>query len=381
MHAMRFLLPLLTLFTAFTTMATESAPLNPAGFIIHRGTNISHWLSQDFRWAPREAWFTEQDVQFIAAQGFDHVRLPVDEPELWLENGKPNEPEFERLLTAIGWIKNAKLRVIVDLHTVKAHHFNAAYDGKHNTLWTDPKAQEHFLGLWRELSARLRSFPVDFLAYEVLNEAVADTHEQWNALLASAIKVIRENEPSRVIVTGANMWQMPQNLPFLTLPAGDKNLILSFHTYTPMLFTHYRADWTPLKSYTGKVSYPGPIVGRDTYEQLMKNPEKAFTDIAMSAADDWGQARMLKEYEPAIRHARELGLQLYCGEFGVMPTVPRADRLAYYRDIVAVFETQGIAWANWEYKGDFGIYEWHGLPALCGKPDKELIRALLQKKN
>ncbi|HEY5552768.1 MAG TPA: glycoside hydrolase, partial [Opitutaceae bacterium] len=87
-----------------------------------------------------------------------------------------------------------------------------------------------------------------------------------------------------------------------------------------------------------------------------------------------------KELEPAIRRARELGLQLYCGEFGCLPTVPRADRLAYYRDIVSVFEANGIAWANWEYKGDFGILEWHGGEQLfTGAPDVEMLDALLGK--
>ena len=82
----------------------------------------------------------------------------------------------------------------------------------------------------------------------------------------------------------------------------------------------------------------------------------------------------------AIRRARELGLQLYCGEFGCLPTVPRADRLAYYRDLVGIFEAEGIAYANWGYKGDFGVYEWLGLKDLTGKPDEELLQILAPKK-
>ena len=75
-------------------LTATAAPTNPAGFAIQRGTNISHWLSQDFGWAPRESWFTEKDVQFIAAQGFDHIRLPVDEKELWSAKGQAIESEF-----------------------------------------------------------------------------------------------------------------------------------------------------------------------------------------------------------------------------------------------------------------------------------------------
>jgi endoglucanase len=363
-------------------LASAEVPTNPSGFAIHRGTNLSHWLSQDFGWAPREAWITEKDIRFIAEQGFDHVRLPVDEKELWLEDGRLNKPELARMVQAIEWCRKAGLRVVVDLHVLKSHHFNAANEGgPANTLWTDPAAQEHLLSVWRELSASLRHLPVDAVAYEILNEPVADDPEDWNKLLAKCYKALRDIEPKRVLVLGANRWQMPQNLPLLKVPRGDKNIILSFHTYTPLLFTHYKADWVPIKVYTGPVHYPGRIVDEATFAKLTQSYDKGLLDQIGNAAEAWDAARLRKEYEPAIRTARELGLKLYCGEFGCLPTVPRADRLAYYRDIISVFDGEDIAWANWEYKGDFGIYEWLGLPKLCGAPDSELIKILLPKKD
>jgi endoglucanase len=169
---------------------------------------------------------------------------------------------------------------------------------------------------------------------------------------------------------------MPQNLPLLKVPGGDRNIILSFHTYMPLLFTHYKADWVPIKVYTGPVHYPGPVVDEATFAKLTKDYDAGLLDQVGNAAEVWNAARLRKECEPAIRTAREHGLQLYCGEFGCLPTVPRADRLAYYRDIVSVCEGDVIAYANWEYKGDFGIYEWLGLPKLTGAPDFELIRIL-----
>lgn len=184
----------------------------------------------------------------------------------------------------------------------------------------------------------------------------------------------------RVLIFGANRWQMPHNLPFLRVPAGDKNIILSFHTYSPMLFTHYKADWLPTKVYTGPVKYPGPVVDDVTFAKLMQDYDPSVRDQIGNVTDNWGPARLRQEYEPALRRARELGLQLYCGEFGCLPTVPRKDRLAYYRDIVDIFSSEGVAYANWEYKGDFGVYEWLGLPDLCGKPDEELLKILAPKR-
>ena len=361
--------------------STALAVTNPAGFKISRGINLSHWLSQDFGWTPREITLTANDLRFIASCGYDHVRLPIDEKEMWAEDGTPNEDAFATLLKGIGWARDNDLRVIIDLHTVRAHHFNAVNEGgAPNTLWSDPTAQQNFLALWTELSQRLRQFPVDALAYEIMNEPVADDHEDWNKLINAAHKLIRAEEPNRVLIFGSNRWQIPSTLPALKVPAGDKNIILSTHTYSPMLFTHYRASWTPLKVYTGPVNYPGAVVDRTTLDQLLKGAPQNFADISSNAAEAWGPERLRQDLAPAIQRAKELGLQLYCGEFGCLPTVPRADRLAYYRDIIDVFEDADMAWANWEYKGDFGIFEWFSEQTMIGAPDIELIDTLMHRR-
>lgn len=359
--------------------AAGAAPLNPAGFHIHRGTNLSHWLSQ-YADVPRDQFITENDLRFIARSGFDHVRLPVDEKELWSADGTPNEPAFALLDRAIGWARAHGLRVIVDLHTVRSHHFNAVNDGgPANTLFTERAAQEHFLGLWRQLSARLRAHPVDAVAYEPLNEAVADDDEAWNRLVAEVHAQIRADEPQRVIVIGSNRWQGAWKFPALKVPAGDPNIILSVHNYEPFVVTHHRASWVPLRFYTGPIAYPGRPIPADELAKIDATQPPEIVDHFASARREWDAAAMREDLRPAIERARELGLQLYCGEFGCLPTVPRADRLRYYRDFVGVLEREGIAWANWEYKGDFGLFEWHGWKGFGGAPDVELLDALFQR--
>lgn len=372
---MPFLVALVSLIMSSITHA--QAPANPAGFVINRGINLSHWLSQDFGWAPRLEWITENDLRYIKSVGFDHVRIPVDEIELWHENGAPNEEAFALLSEAISWCKTYDLRVIIDLHSVRAHHFNASNEGKHNTLWTDPAAQENFLNLWRELSSRLKKHPNNFLAYEIMNEPTAKDSEDWNKLVDKSMKFIRSMEPDRVVIIGANMWQTPQYLPLLKVPEGDKNIILSLHTYEPLLLTHHTAGWIegPIQTYKGPVNYPGKIIDRETFDKLVVE-----TALNPSYTEDyWGPERIREEIQPAIDRAKELNLQLYCGEFGCLPSVEREARLAYYRDIIGVFESENIAWANWEYKGDFGIFEWHGLESLTGAPDLPMIDALMQR--
>jgi endoglucanase len=165
------------------TGATFPGPLaegTPNGFAVRRGTNVSHWLSQSRRRGEeRRLFFTREDVALAARLGFDHLRIPVDEEQLFDERGRPLEEAFSLLDDALDWCAEHRLRAIVDLHILRSHHFNE----RDKPLWTDPAAQERFLDLWRQLSARLSRRPVDQVAYELMNEPVADDPEEWNRLV------------------------------------------------------------------------------------------------------------------------------------------------------------------------------------------------------
>ena len=352
--------------------------LNPSGFEIKRGVNLSHWLSQDFGWSPKYTYINENDIRFIDSIGYDHVRIPIDEKELWDSAGMPVTMAIKHLTDCLDWCAKYKLRAIVDLHIVRAHHFNAGNEGTTNTLWTDSTAQKNFIHLWVELSGLLHIYPTNMVAYEILNEAVAPDHEDWNKLMNKAVAAIRKLEPNRVLIIGPNMWQIAPNLKYLKLPEGDKNLILSFHTYSPMAFTHHKADWTPIKYYMGPVHYPGQIITNDDYKKYVDTSNTALVDQITDARDTFNKQRLIQVFKEGIDFAKLKNLQLYCGEFGCMPTVDRKDRLAFYADMISAFEENNIAWCNWEYKGDFGIYFFDDLKKISLQPDFELIKTLLQ---
>ncbi len=368
---------LIALIPAVCGGKAPESPLNPSGFSIRRGVNLSHWLSQDFGWTPKYASVRETDIRFISDIGYDHVRIPIDEMEMWDESGKPVSEAFRNLSDCLGWCEAAGLSAIVDLHILRSHHFNAANEGGSNVLWSDSTAQNHFVGLWTALSDSLRLWPVNRVAYELLNEAVAPEHEDWNKLLNKAVDAIRSREPDRVLVIGPNMWQIAPNLRHLRLPEGDRNIILSFHTYSPLAFTHYRADWTSFRSYAGNVRYPGVIISDADWEKFVAPSDENVKNPLSDARESWDRNRLVGVFRDGLAFSREKGLQLYCGEFGCMPTVDREQRLKFYEDQVAAFEENGVAWCNWEYKGDFGIYRWDSASLKSLERDSALIRILL----
>lgn len=326
-------------------------------FVIKRGTNIAHWLSQsDKRGDERKAFFTQKDVSFIDSVGFDHIRLPIDEEQMWDENGKRHEDAFKLLNECLTWCNEGGLRVVLDLHILRSHHFNE----KEKPLWTHPAEQDKFIQLWKDLSSAVHRWPNEMLAYEFMNEPVADDPEQWNQLLSRVADSIRNWEAERVLVIGSNRWQSATTFDQLKIPANDKNIVLSFHFYEPFHLTHYQASWARLKDFKGRVNYPGQIVlngstleekriyNRDTLEKMMEKP------LALAA---------------------KLNLPLYCGEFGVIYKSPLEPKLAWYRDMVAIFEKHGVAYANWNYKsGSFGIVD------QDIKPDKPMVEILTGKR-
>ncbi len=309
-------------------------------FNVTAGTNIAHWLSQsDRRGLERENFFTRKDVALIDSLGFDHIRLPIDEEQMWDEAGKRNEDAFVLLNNCLNWCEEFDLKVIVDLHILRSHHFN----NKEKPLWTDLAEQVKFIALWKDLSSVLHERQVSMVAYEMMNEPVADDHEQWNTLLGQVVDSIRSWEKERVLVIGSNRWQSANTFDKLKVPPNDPNILLSFHFYEPFMLTHYQASWTALKDMERDVQYPGQIVmnGKTPEEQKIFNRDT-----------------LVKMMQKPLRVADSLKLPLYCGEFGAIYKAPLAARLAWYKDMVSIFNEYHIGYANWNYKGgSFGIVD------------------------
>lgn len=367
-------LPLVVLLLAMVsgcqrTAKSESAEDNPAKyetFEIKRGTNIAHWLSQsDKRGVERERFFTKDDMDYIAGLGFDHVRIPIDEEQMWDEEGNRYDDAFQLLENSLRWCYDNDLRAIVDLHILRSHHFNA----EEKPLWTEPEAQDKFIDLWRDLSAALKKWPVGMVAYELMNEPVADDPELWNNLVAKATAAIREIEPDRIVVVGSNRWQAAHTFDELKVPANDENILLSYHFYEPFLLTHYQASWTFLDDYLGPVHYPDEIITKAEWADISPDYQGRLNE---QAGKIYNQQVLKDMMQKPINKSQQTGLNLFCGEFGVVEDAPREDALAWYRDMIAIFEEHGIAYANWNYKSNnFGLVDGDG------NPDQELIDIVL----
>lgn len=340
--------------TIMTLPAMAKGEVN--NFKIHRGTNVSHWLSQSTQRGPaRDLHIQEEDFTNLRAMGFDFVRIPIDEVQFWDEQGNKLPHAWELLDNAIGWSVKHELRVILDLHIIRSHYFNAVNEGlaDANVLFTSEKAQQDLINMWYQLSEAYKGYSNDSLAYEFMNEPVADEHEQWNLLIAKVHKALRKIEPQRTLVIGSNLWQGYQTMKYLRIPENDKNIVLSFHYYNPHLLTHYGAWFTPLGKYTGKLNYPGVMVSQEDYDAA---PEEIKAELKQYTEINWNRDKIAEDFRDAIAVAKKYNLQLFCGEWGVYEPVDRELAYKWTADMLSVFNEFNIAWATWCYDADFGFW-------------------------
>ena len=354
----------------------ENKENNVNNFRIKRGTNLSHWLSQsEERGEGRKTHIQEDDFERLEQLGFDFVRIPIDEVQFWDEEGNKLDEAWELLDNALKLARKHNLRAIIDLHIIRSHYFNAANEGgaNANTLFTSEEAQQGLINLWYQLSDAFKEYDNDWVAYEFMNEPVAEEHEQWNQLVAKVHKALREREPQRTLVVGSNRWQGYETMKYLKVPEGDKNIILSFHYYNPMLLTHYGAPWTPVGQYKGKVNYPGKLITQEDYDAA---PDSVKPHIEQYLTQEWNIDKIRADFKDAIDVAAKYGLQLFCGEWGVYEPVDRELAYKWTKDMLAVFDEFNIAWTTWCYDADFGFWD----QAKNDYKDKPLVDILMSGK-
>lgn len=335
-------------------------------FTAKKGVNISHWLSQsNDRGEIRATRFTREDVKFIAEAGFDHIRIPIDEEQMFDKDLNPDSEAFSLLHNALGWCKEFNLCAVVDLHILRSHHFNA----DERPLFTQAQSQEQFYECWRKISDELSRYPCSMVAYELMNEPVADDPEQWNTILNRCIKVVRNKEPKRTIIAGANRWQSYDQVKYLRVPADDENIIISFHLYNPFPFTHYRGSWTYFKDVPVEITYPGYLANDADFEYLSPELQHKWGWLAKEYYDITTLEEQIKQ---AVDAAQALGKRIYLGEFGVIKGTADAARDKWYQDIVTICKKYDISYATWDYQGGFGIIR-------DGVPVESIIKTLTRE--
>lgn len=284
-------------------------------------------------------------MQELAGLGYDHIRLVRRANASWDygldENGNFTEAYLQKTDKIIENALKCGLSVVLDLHSLA----NINGDFENNA--------DAYRNAWAVLGERYAAYP-ESVVFELINEPRTDiaddedydpvanpdpmTIEELNTLQCELIDSIRsfEGNENRKVVIGNNWnaaWDIETSFTEELLNKG--NLIVDFHYYSPMDFSH-----------SGQGEY-------------------------IAGATDWGDTTLMdKKFAEMNALAENYGVGIWIGEWGAYQAEYNA-KLAYYEAMVSKMYEYGISWAVWA-----STDSWSGWDSATNSWDNNILAIL-----
>ncbi|WP_336965001.1 cellulase family glycosylhydrolase [Sphingobium aquiterrae] len=273
--------------------ASEPAVVAPAAPALSIGININgaEYIGPAGGKTGIDYFPTHAEMQYFAAKGMDNIRLPIAweslQPTL---NGALDPAYLAKIQDVVAYAKTLGMAVIVDLHNA------GAYDGQ--LIGSDSVPTSAFADVWSRLATSLAHD--DNVAFGLMNEPQQATAAQWLDIANEGIAAIRATGATQQILvpgvhwSGGSTWTTSDNASVLGAPGAIidplHNFAFEIHQYLDD--TSGTHDWVV-----------SPTIG---VERL--------TDVTA-----W---------------AREAGVPLYLGEFGVTASDTALSALANMMDFL-----------------------------------------------
>src|SRR3954453_11965569 len=232
MRHLRILFCLLVALAGAAALPAQAAPaaaaLKTTDQPFRRGVNV---LGYDPYWTEiAKRRFQWRHFGEIRRAGFDFVRVNLQAFKHMDAQNRLGSLCVAKLDDVLREAQKAGLGVILD-----EHDFNPCSENVET-------CRVRLSAFWSQVAPRYASAPRS-VALELLNEP----HDKldaaaWNALIPHLLAIVRQSNPTRIVVVGPTSWNALRELPNLKLP-DDPNLLVTFHYYDPFHFTHQGATW------------------------------------------------------------------------------------------------------------------------------------------
>ena len=355
MHLKKSLLLLLLL--SFSLSFTQAIEIP-----FHRGFNLTWIWSNESANKISFSKYGKEDLENIKEMGCDVIRLPLS-LRYFADNtlDRTLNPIFFYFLDqVVDWCEELELYLILDNHT---QFPNSSY----------VPTLKDLIPIWRQVAERY-SDRSEYILYETFNEPHNISNSSWEALQKYVIRTIRSVDSTHTIIVKP-VWDSPSNYKNFK-PVDDENVIYSFHSYRPFLFTHQGASWAnpPLVNLAG-VPYPASAGEMpDCPEDLIGTHfEAKISNYYLDGTDSAVYAYNQPVYDFAEKH----NVAIMCDEFGTYSrNAPEADRHRWHKMIIDHFEERDIPWTLWGYNGSFGITKANSYHALNYDIDSVMVNNL-----
>ncbi len=299
--------------------------ISAADQVAAMGAGVNLFEGDDPYFAGKSSKFKDADIQNIAAAGFKTIRVPLFAFKHIVDTQGDLDPDYlKKLDHLVDLATAANLNIILDEHNYEECAKDV--DGCGVLL----------PNVWYDLALRYQTAPSNVI-FELLNEPNGNMDAAtWNAWIPDLVAQIRQFDPKRNLIIGPVMWNSPDQLDTLKLPADD-HIIVTFHYYQPMEFTHQGASWVPAYTNTSGVRWTGSA------------DETAAIATTFDKVKAWSTAN---------------NRPIFLGEFGSYAKVNKNldDRVAWTRAVSKAAADRGFARALWVYEGSkgFGIHDADG---------------------
>ena len=273
-----------------------------------RGINIGNTME-----APTEGAWGNPPVQEHAFDdyknaGFTAVRIPIT----WDGHTSTTSPYaidsawLARVEQVVDWGLQRGLFIAINAHHESwiKNSFTAANVARFDSIWS-------------QIASRFRS-KSDRLIFEIINEPYPMTGANVNVLNAQVLKIIRQTNPTRIVLFSGDMWSNSDQLVTAAIPdPSDKYLIGYYHSYDP---------------------YPFGLIGTGTYGSP--------ADINATKA----------KFDQVTAWSKLNNIPVLLGEFGVMDTADYNSRMCAYGTVVDQALSHGVPSFAWDDGGSFPVY-------------------------
>ena len=288
-----------------------------------------------------ESFITEEDIKYIASLGMDHIRLGFDQIVLEESPYVYREQIIKILHKFVGWCKKYNLRPVLNMHKAIGNYCDILDE---EGLMHSEELQNRFIALWLRLEEEF-SLDEDVI-FELLNEVVNATAEEWNILAEKTLNEIRKLNKNRLIIVGGINWNSPSALDEIKI-FDDENVIYTYHCYAPNEFTHQQGVLQADQIfYNRKMPYPSDDIERyRDFQRTVVGNQNAYSDIERMDIE------FLRKFMNSAKKFTQNNPDkvLWCGEFGTIRHCDIKYRENYMRDVIKILKEWDIPYCVWNY--------------------------------
>ena len=283
---------------------------NPQAIItkMTRGINIGNTLEPPYVGDWNNKFIEEYFFDDYVEAGFNTVRVPIrwEKHTLKVPPYTVSETWLDTVEKVIDWGLERDLFIIIN-----AHH-DWWLVNNYNSL----EVRNRFHSIWNQIAFRFKDKPPHLL-FEIINEPHGMTKENVDDLNKDILKIIREENPQRIVIYGGHSWSNSDHLLSARIP-NDEYIVGYFHSYDP---------W----DFAGK--------GNGIW------------------GSDYDIERIKSKFNQVSQWSKKNNIPVMLSEFGAIHDCDYNSRMLHYFTYVKEALLNEIAFQAWDDGGKFKIYD------------------------